>query len=197
MSAISPKKSPGPRVRLPWAASTSALPSRITKKSPPLFPFSVRTFPAGRSTSSAREAMNASSLSEQLPKSGTDRRRSTRASATARSLASLGDPPPGRVDLGDQRRPYAVRQLALVVGVEHDDVRTSPRHERAHPAAAAEGVGGVERRRDDRFVRRQPAERDAERDRGGHPFERRGSGVVIRREGDGNARRDESARVRR
>src|SRR6266550_8773135 len=162
MSAISPKKSPGPRLRLAGTVSTSALPSRMMKKSPPLFPFSVRTFPAGISTSSAREAINESSLSEQLPKSGTDRSRSTRGSATARSLASLGDPPPGRVDLGDERRAHAVGELAFVVGVEHDDVRAPPGHKRAHAATATQGVGGVDRRRDDRFVRSEPAEGDAE-----------------------------------
>src|SRR5438034_11821822 len=62
----------------------------MTKKSPPLFPFSVSTRPAGMSTSSAREAMKASSLSEQLAKRGTERNLSMRASATAGSLAAEG-----------------------------------------------------------------------------------------------------------
>src|SRR2546428_9359696 len=156
----------------------------MMKKSPPLLPFSVRTRPAGMSTSSAREAMNVSSLSLQPPKSGTERKRSTRGSATARSLPSLGDPPPGRVDLPDQRRPHPVRKLALVVRVEYDDVRPASGHERADAAAATERVRGVDRRRDDRFVGSEAAEGDAEGDRGRHSLERGGPGVVVGGERD-------------
>src|SRR5260370_563727 len=72
--------------------------------------------------------------------------------------AGSGDPPSRRVDLRDERGSHAVGELALVVGVEHHDVRAPAGHERAHAAAAAERVGGVDRRRDDGFVRGEPAE---------------------------------------
>src|SRR5438445_6042116 len=97
----------------------------MTKKSPPLLPFSVSTRPAGMSTSSAREAMKASSLSEQLAKRGTERNRSMRASATAGSLAAKGhrDPTNHFVGLfwvvaatcpnigGDRRQTAPIRRL--------------------------------------------------------------------------------------
>src|SRR5205814_5156252 len=133
--------------------------------------------------------MKASSLSEQPLKSGTERSRSTRAAATAPSLASLGDTPPRRVDLRDEGRTHAVSELAFVVAVEDDDVRAPTGDEGADAAAPPEGVRGVDRRGDDRLMGREPAEGDAQCDRGGHALERRCPGIVVRRERDRNSRR--------
>src|SRR5712691_10819013 len=85
-SAVSPKNSPGPSIRWLTSASTLAEPSRMTKKSPPVSPFLQRVRPEGKSTSSTWDEMNWSSLSVQPPKSGTERRRSMRGSATVASL---------------------------------------------------------------------------------------------------------------
>ena len=98
----------------------------MTKKSPPVSPFLQSVRPDAKSTSSAWDEMNWSSLSVQPPKSGTDRNRSIRGSATAASLAGLGDAPSRGVHLGHERRAHAIRELALVVGVEDDDVGAPP-----------------------------------------------------------------------
>src|SRR2546425_6748491 len=105
--AISPKKSPGPSSRFRFGASTSTRPSTMTKKAPPLSPRLESTFPAGRSTSSARVAMKASSLSVQPEKSGTLRSSFTLGSAIRREASAppssvpaalvVVDPPPAPV----------------------------------------------------------------------------------------------------
>src|SRR5256712_1047454 len=122
---------------------------------------------------------------------------STSSSWSSADISALCGALAGRVDLGDERRAHAVRELALVVGVEDDDVGAPPGDQRAGTIAAAKGVRRVDRGRDDRLVRRETAERYAERDRGRHALERRRPGVVIRREGDRHARRDETPGVGR
>src|SRR5437763_11230779 len=195
--AISPKNSPGPSIRFPADASTSAWPSRMTKKSPPLSPFLQRTRPAGKSISSTRVRMKRSSSSLQPAKSGTARSRATRASATRAVYPRLCDALPRGVDLADERRAHPVGELALVIGVEDQQVGTASGDEGAGPSAATERVCRVDRRADDRLVRREAAERDPEGDRRGHAFDRRGARVVIRRERDGDACRDEAPGIGR
>src|SRR2546427_9193588 len=169
-SAISPKNSPGPSIRWPASASTLAEPSRMTKKSPPVSPFLQRVRPEAKSTSSAWDEMNSSSLSVQPPKSGTERNRSIRGSARSASLAGLGDAPSRGVPLGHERRAHAICELALVVGVEDDDVGTPPVKERSDPPTPTERVRGIDRRGDDRLMWCEAAQRDAERDGGWHAF---------------------------
>src|SRR5439155_6359632 len=138
----------------------------MTKKSPPLLPFSVSTRPAGMSTSSAREAMKASSLSEQLAKRGTERNRSMRASATATgSLAAKGDRDPTNHFVGlfwlvaatasygrDRRQTAPIRRLldARRASLGH---RSAPARDllpcRRRGTAYRNAVAGAPRRRSD------------------------------------------------
>src|SRR5712691_1866588 len=196
-SAVSPKNSPGPSIRWPASASPLAEPSRMTKKSPPVSPFLQRVRPEAKSTSSAWDEMNWSSLSVQPPKSGTERNRSIRGSATAGSLAGLGDAPASGVDLGHEGRAHAIRELALVVGVQYHDVSATAVKQRSDPPAAAERMRRVDRRRDDRFVRGEAAERDPERYGHGHAFEGRCAGIVVGRQRHRDPRGDEAARLGR
>src|SRR5207247_2454008 len=169
----------------------------MTKKSPPLSPFLQRTRPAGKSISSTRVRMKRSSSSLQPAKSGTARSRATRASATRAVYPRLCDALPRGVDLADERRAHPVGELALVIGVEDQQVGTASGDEGAGPSAATERVCRVDRRAADRLVRREAAERDPEGDRRGHAFDRRGTRVVIRPEPDGDARGALDERVAR
>src|SRR2546428_2023706 len=184
-SAISPKKSPGPSVRRPSGASTLAEPSRITKKSPPVSPFLQSVRPEAKSTSSAWDEMNWSSLSVQPPKSGTERSRSIRGSATAGSLGphQLGSAHPDQhaqevgIRAGDPRDDRGVRYVhirqAPNLGPRVDDALRAradaarpggmgvPGHVLANPAADRGRADGTRRIHNAR--ERKPA-RDLARD---------------------------------
>ncbi len=72
MSAISPQNPPGPIVAntvSPWR--TSAVPLKMMKNSRPVSPSRIKSLPAGKSISSVRRAMRASSRFEQDENSGT------------------------------------------------------------------------------------------------------------------------------
>src|SRR2546428_11090491 len=119
-SAISPKNSPGPSIRWPASASTLAEPSRMTKKSPPVSPFLQSVRPEAKSTSSACDEMNWSSLSVHPPKSGTERNRSIRGSATAGSL--------GPHQLGSAHPDQHAQEVGIRAGDSRDDRRVGDPH---------------------------------------------------------------------
>src|SRR3989454_5778287 len=124
--ALRPKKPPGPSWRFGFGASTSTRPSTMTKTSPPLSPRLQRTFPAGRSTSSARVAMKASSLSVQPEKSGTLRSSFTLGSAIGCEASAPPSSVPAALVVVD-RSPAPVADLAAAAtgragGVLGEDV---------------------------------------------------------------------------
>src|SRR5215217_874803 len=163
ISAISPKKSPGPieATFLPPRA-ISAVPSIKTKNSRPVSPSLISTLPSGRSISSAMPAISASSCFEAEAKSGTplirsifelrpsficaDPTRGSGCSAThkpgavgARTRHEPGRPSTHEVDAGEPR-PLLVRCEELRRLVDLDPAAPEGRAELDEAEIADESV---------------------------------------------------------
>src|SRR2546426_12621341 len=113
----------------------------MRKRPPPLSPRLQRTFPAGRSTSSARVAMKASSLSVQPEKSGTLRSSFTLGSAIGCEASAPPSSVPAALVVVD-RAPAPLADLAAAAtgrdgGALVEDARGGAEDHRRDGAAVA------------------------------------------------------------
>src|SRR6266545_3991780 len=127
-SAISPKKSPAPRmlIRRPFR-TTSALPSSMMKNWRPGSPWRISSFPSGRSISSAIFAISFNPRFEMPPKRGTRLSRST-----------LLEAPRRRRMTAILRREQGPRLLRVPVEAQLFESRERPLDERPVAAHRAE-----------------------------------------------------------